>query len=127
ERIYRVYDAIVATGLAFHESQPPLSAIVKRGRKKRRTGHNLLLRLLKHKDAVLRFLSSESLPFTNNQAEQDVRMMKVRMKMSGNFRSFQGAKIFSDIRSFTSTCRKQGKQCDRSSRRNFLGPNSRLA
>jgi len=108
ERINRVYDAIIAIGLGFHESQPPVSTIVRRGRKKRRTGHNLLLRLREHKDEVLRFLTSESFPFTNNQAEQDIRMMKVRMKISGSFRSLRGAEIFAAIRSFTSTCRKQG-------------------
>ena len=90
--IERRYDAIVARGLAFHEAQPELGKIGKRGRKPRRVGHNLLLRLLTRKPDVLRFLTDPSVPFTNNLAEQDARMMKVRQKISGGFRSEDGAK-----------------------------------
>ena len=102
-----IYDRIVADGLDFHESQPPLDSANKRGRKKRRIGHNLLLRLRDHRDEVLRFLESDDFPFTNNCGEQDLRMVKLRMKISGCFRSFAGAEVFANIRSFTSTCRKQ--------------------
>ena len=97
------YDAIVAEGLAFHESQPALS----KRKNKRRVGHNLLLRFRNYKDAVLRFLTTPGVPFTNNQAEQDVRMMKVKQKISGCFRTTLGAEIFCIIRGFISTCRKQ--------------------
>lgn len=107
KRVNKLYDKIVALGLAFHDSLPPLPKTGKRGRKKRRKGHNLLIRLRDHKEEVLRFMSSESFPFTNNPAEQDIRMMKLRMKISGGFRSFSGTEIFAAIRSFTSTCRKQ--------------------
>ena len=103
-----IYDRIVRNGLDFHELQPPLEQTGKRGCKKRRIGHNLLLRLQNHRDEVLRFLEEEDFPFTNNQSEQDLRMMKVRMKISGCFRSLKGAEIFCNIRSFVSTCRKQG-------------------
>jgi len=103
-----LYDRIVADGLAFHGLQPPLDSANKRGKKKRRIGHNLLLRLRDHRDEVLRFLESGEFPFTNNCGEQDLRMMKLRMKISGCFRSFAGAEVFANIRSFTSTCRKQG-------------------
>ena len=106
--IERRYDAIVAQGLAFHEAQPELGKIGKRGRKPRRVGHNLLLRLLTRKQDVLRFLTDPSVPFTNNLAEQDVRMMKVQQKISGGFRSDDGAKDFATIRSVLSTARKQG-------------------
>jgi transposase len=106
--IERRYDAIVARGLAFHEAQPELGKIGKRGRKPRRVGHNLLLRLLTRKPDVLRFLTDPSVPFTNNLAEQDARMMKVRQKISGGFRSEDGAKDFATIRSVLSTARKQG-------------------
>lgn len=102
-----LYDRIVADGLSFHERQPPLAQAGRRGRRKRRIGHNLLFRLRDHRDEVLRFLEDEDYPFTNNCAEQDLRMMKVRMKISGCFRSFAGAEVFANIRSFTSTCRKQ--------------------
>ena len=108
EVVRLIYDRIVADGLAFHESQPPLDSRSKRGRKKLRIGHNLLLRLRDHRDEVLRFLENEDFPFTNNSGEQALRMMKLRMKISGCFRSFAGAEVFANIRSFTSTCRKQG-------------------
>ena len=108
----RRYDAILAAGFAFHETQPPLiPAAVKahrRGRQPRRVGHNLLLRLSTRKTDVLRFLSDPTVPFTNNLAEQDGRMMKLRQKISGGFRSEDGAADFATIRSVLSTARKQG-------------------
>ena len=112
--IGRRYDAIVAEGLAFHEKQTPLSRAAPkrngktRGRTPRRTGHNLLLRLQIRRDDALRFLRDPSVPFSNNEAERDVRMMKLRMKISGGFRSQEGAGDFATIRSFLSTARKQG-------------------
>ena len=110
----RRFDAIVAAGLAFHENQTPLArAPAKRGgktrgRAPRRTGHNLLLRFLTRRDDTLRFLRDPAVPFTNNQAERDLRMMKLRMKISGGFRSIEGAVEFATIRGFLSTARKQG-------------------
>jgi len=110
----RRYDAILAEGLVFHEAQAPLvRAAIKgggkrRGRAPRRTGHNLLLRLATRKNDTLRFLRDATVPFTNNQAERDARMMKLRQKISGGFRSFQGAMDFALIRSFFSTANKQG-------------------
>ena len=106
--IERRYDAIVAEGLAFHAAQPVLGRTGLRGRTPRRVGHNLLLRLLTRKLDVLRFLTDPTVPFTNNLAEQDGRMMKVRQKISGGFRSEDGAKDFATIRSVLSTARKQG-------------------
>ena len=73
------------------------------GGRKRRIGHNLLLRLKNFKDAVLRFLTNPGVPFTNNQAEQDIRMMKVKQKISGGFRGMEVAKTFCTIRGFIST------------------------
>ncbi|HEY8127220.1 MAG TPA: IS66 family transposase [Hyphomicrobium sp.] len=109
-RIKRRYDAIVRQGLAFHEAQPPLVRTKgkSRGPAPRRTGHNLLARLDHRKEDVLRFLDDPNVPFTNNQAEGDVRMMKVKQKISGGFRSEDGAKDFAIIRSVISTARKQG-------------------
>ena len=78
------------------------------GRRPRRVGHNLLRRLQTRKQDVLRFLSDPTVPFTNNLAERDGRMMKLRQKISGGFRSEQGAQDFSVIRSLISTARKQG-------------------
>jgi transposase len=108
--IERCYDAILAEGFAFHEAQPGLisTARKRRGRVPRRTGHNLLLRLRVRKMDVLRFLSDPTVPFTNNLAERDGRMMKLRQKISGGFRSVDGAEDFAVIRSLLSTARKQG-------------------
>jgi transposase len=108
--IERCYDAILKDGFAFHDAQPALisTARKRRGRKPRRVGHNLLLRLHTRKQDVLRFLSDPGVPFTNNLAERDGRMMKLRQKISGGFRSMQGADDFSVIRSLISTARKQG-------------------
>ena len=104
----RRYDAILAEGLEFHEAQPALAKARRRGRPPRRVGHNLLLRLSTRKQDVLRFLTDPTVPFTNNLAEQDGRMMKLRQKISGGFRSEDGAKDFAVIRSVLSTARKQG-------------------
>lgn len=107
-RFQRRYDAIVAEGLACHEAQPPLPITGRRGRPRRRTGHNLLLRLRTRKDDVLRFLTDSRVPFTNNLAEQAARMMKLRQKISGGFRSEQGARDFAVIRALIATAKKQG-------------------
>ena len=108
-RIVAVYDAIIRRGLAFHEAQPPLARRPgARGRSPKRVGHNLLERLRDHKMEVLRFVFDFAVPFTNNQAEQDIRMMKVKMKVSGGFRTWGGAETFATLRSVLSTARKQG-------------------
>ena len=106
--IDRCYDMIVAEGLLFHEAQPDLAKAGHRGRQPRRVGHNFLLRLSIRKSDVLRFLTDPGVPFTNNLAEQDGRMMKLRQKISGGFRSHDGARDFAIIRSVLSTARKQG-------------------
>ena len=100
--------------MAFHEAQSPIaraprkSGAERRGRKPRRTGHNLLLRLQTRKEDTLRFLHDPGVPFTNNEAERDGRMMKVKQKISGGFRTPGGAADFATLRSVISTARKQG-------------------
>ena len=102
------YWTAVRMGLAYHRELPKLETTGKgRGRRKRRPGHNLLDRLKKFKTETLRFLSDFDVPFTNNLAEQDLRMMKVKMKISGCFRTLEGAQIFALLRSVVSTARKQ--------------------
>src|ERR1700680_3526898 len=119
EYFERGYHPILAEGLVFHEAQAPLAQATlkvggkRRGRAPRRTGHNLLLRLATRKQDTLRFLHDPTVPFTNNQAERDGRMMKLRQKISGGFRSLEGAIGFALIRSFVSTAKKQGQPVSR--------------
>lgn len=107
KRIEANYDKIAQEGITYHESLDPLPSKGTRGRKKRRTGHNLAIRFQEHKDKILRFIQSDKLPFTNNLAERDLRMMKVKLKISGCFRSKDGAQTFAAVRSYTATARKR--------------------
>jgi transposase len=79
-----------------------------RGRPKKTKAQNLLTRLGEHESSVLAFFHDQNVPFTNNLAEQDIRMIKLRLKISGCFRTLQGARQFARIRSYLSTARKQG-------------------
>lgn len=108
ERIQQLYDAIVCLGLAENplpDYHPPPG---KRGRRKKTKARNLVERFDKHKVAILRFIHDFKVPFDNNLAERDIRMMKVQQKISGCFRSWEGAKQFCHLRSYISTIRKQG-------------------
>ncbi|RLD42705.1 MAG: IS66 family transposase [Bacteroidetes bacterium] len=80
----------------------------KRGRQAKTKSQNLLTRFGDFEDSILAFLHDINVPFSNNLAEQDIRMIKVRLKISGCFRSIQGAEHFARIRSYLSTARKQG-------------------
>ena len=100
-----IYDEIVREGFTFHNSKYPFAKPA-RGRQKRHKGHNLLIRFRDFKVPILRGLSDCSVLFTNNLAEQDIRMMKVKQKISGAFRTLQFAQVFCTIHSFISTKRK---------------------
>ena len=103
------YDRWVAAALEYHEGLEPLPRAGPKGRRKRHQGHNLALRLRDSKTETLRYLHDPGVPFTNNQAERDLRMMKLRRKISGVFRSERGAQDFATLRSVLSTAQKQGR------------------
>ena len=99
------YDDIVARA----EKETPLNTVKpKRGKAKQTASRNLLERFKKYKTEILRFASDSEVPFTNNLAESDIRMVKLHGKVSGCFRSYEGALQFCRIRGFISTCKKNG-------------------
>jgi transposase len=99
------YDAILIDGLKANPEPAPTG---KRGRPKRGKAGCLVDRLREHKAETLAFMNHLTVPFDNNQAERDVRMTKVREKISGCFRVSAGAERFCRIRGYISTLRKQG-------------------
>jgi transposase len=106
EAVARRYDAILAAGMTANPPPPPSG---KRGRPKRGKAGSLVDRLRDHKEATLAFMADFAIPFDNNQAERDIRMTKVREKVSGCFRTPAGAARFCRIRGSISTLRKQGR------------------
>ena len=97
------YDLIVAAG---YLANPPPVSVKKRGRKKQGKARNMLNRLRSHRHEVLAFMRDFRVPFDNNLAERDIRMMKVKQKISGVFRSARGADMFCRSSSYISTARK---------------------
>lgn len=108
-RIQLRYCQIVLEGLA-KNPEPPTPPQGKRGRVKRSKALNLLIRLEEHYEEIMGFFEYDGVPFDNNLAERDLRMMKIREKISGTFRSEEHARAFCDVRSVISTLRKQGSE-----------------
>lgn len=105
-RLEGEYDRLVKRAL---QSNPrPKYPPGQKGRPRASPARNLAKRLRDHKDSVLRFLHDFRVPFDNNLAERDLRMSKVKQKISGCFRSLKGARDFATIRGYISTARKQG-------------------
>ena len=102
QRLAEAWEAILQPALDRYERLPPLH-------KGKRRGHNLALALRRHRDACLRFLTDPAIPFSNNLAEQALRMMRLQMKISGCFRTLEGARRFAEMRSLIETDRKQGR------------------
>lgn len=100
------FDALVTAGLV---SNPAMErAAGQRGRAKQSRARNVALRCQRYKREMLRFLDDDWRPFDNNLAEQGIRMMCAKRKISGGFRSEAGGEVFCRIRSYVATLHKQG-------------------
>ncbi len=119
-RFLEQYERILKQGYRLHRSDPDLGS-GSRGPRKQCKQKNLLDRLRDRSREVLRFMTDFEVPFTNNLSEQDIRMNKVKLKISGCFRSFEGAEIFCRIRSYFSTWQKNGQDAIQAAQAIFRG------
>jgi transposase len=114
------YEALLASGLA--ANPPPVRRPGQRGRLKQSPARNLLDRLILGQEQVLAFLDDLTIPFDNNQAERDLRTLKMQQKVSGCFRSDPGGDAFARLRSYLATLRKQGQSLFAALQSVFAGP-----
>jgi len=121
DRFHKCYLRIVETGYAQNPVTESSSGPKRRGRRKQSKARNLLDRFRDHPDGILAFMRDFSVPFDNNLSERDLRMMKLRQKISGTFRSFNALVDFCRIRGYVSTARKNSINALDSLRRVFLG------
>lgn len=105
--IEQQYKQIIEQGIT-EEPPAPIPKIKKRGRIKKTKSLKLLEAFINRKEQILRFVHNKDVPFDNNLAERDIRMVKLKQKISGCFRTLHGGEVFFRIRSYISTVRKQG-------------------
>ncbi|PWU10542.1 MAG: hypothetical protein C5B47_01985 [Verrucomicrobia bacterium] len=114
-----VFDTLLEVGDLMNQRNPSVQG--KRGRVKQSKAINLIDRLRIYSEDVWRFATNPLVPFTNNIAEQAIRMPKVKQKISGCFRTQKGADVFCTIRSYLATLHKQGANLFRSLVKTFQG------
>ena len=124
QQFEKEYDKLVRHGLRFHPIRDKKNQ--KRGRQKQTKATNLLMRLKQYRSSILAFMYDFRIPFTNNLAERDLRMVKVKQKISGTFRSRDGASFFCRIRGFISTIKKNNLNVLDSISQTFLGTSTSL-
>ena len=110
-RFYTEFNALVSRALLENPEQPKVlgaNGKYKKGTAKQTKGRNLALRCQEHALEMLSFLEDPEVPFDNNPAEQNIRMVCIKRKVSGGFRTVKGGEIFCRIRSYIATLRKQG-------------------
>jgi transposase len=121
DRFRKNYLQIVEAGYAQNPVTETSGEPPRRGRRKQSKARNLLDRFRDHPDSILAFMRDFSVPFDNNLSERDLRMMKLRQKISGTFRNFDALVDFCRIRGYVSTARKNGLNALDALRRVFLG------
>ncbi len=104
------YEALFKDIIAKGKLEQPVPVSEKTGKPKKNAAHRLLARLEKYDIETLSFIYDFDIPFDNNLAERDIRMVKLRQKISGCFRGEEGPKVFCRIRSYISTCRKNSQK-----------------
>jgi transposase len=121
DRFRRRYLDIVNSGYLQNPAADPPDGPPRRGRRKQSKARNLLDRFRDHPDGILAFMHDFAVPFDNNLSERDLRMMKLRQKISGTFRSLEALQSFCRIRSYVATARKHGLNALDALRRVFAG------